>query len=142
MLDDIFLEKLIEKAKENNNIASDSKLSVLLGHTRTSISQIRTGRKHPSDELMVKLCKLAGEKPVKGLMYLNALRTKGETKKIYQEALKKVSIYLFLMVFSLIALSPNNAYASPSDCDEYKHEQYSQYTLSHQRYGEIYIIQQ
>ena len=53
------IEDLLDLAKKTANIESDYALSKVLGITSGNLSNIRTGKSHPSNEIAVKLATLA-----------------------------------------------------------------------------------
>ncbi|MBF0383410.1 MAG: hypothetical protein HQL69_20515 [Magnetococcales bacterium] len=97
------IDQLCDKAIKNHNLRSDRALGRILGVSQSSISQWRTKRAWPSDERMIHLANLAGEKPEQALLLLSIWRTEGETRATWQKLFSTLSAACLAIAIALPA---------------------------------------
>ena len=79
-------QELLVLAFQRSGTQSWRKLAGLLGVTPTNIQSIRHGRSKPSDELCFEIAQMAGVDPYTALMQLNAERSEGKARRLYEKA--------------------------------------------------------
>ncbi len=103
----------LDCAKEKTGLSTDLALNFALGYKGLSVSDIRNGRKFPSDHVMLKLADMAGVPPEEALLDLNSWRTKGTSAApIYERmarALHGIVLCFMLTLPALINPTPANA---------------------------------
>lgn len=69
-------KQLLDRAKKAQGIESDYRLAQVLGVAKTAITNYRSGRNHPNDEIAARLADLAGQDPSSVIAELYAERAK------------------------------------------------------------------
>lgn len=85
------IDDLLDRARERSGLSSDRKLCKALGVTTSQVHSYRMGFSNPSDDTLVKLCKLAGSEPTLYLLELNIERSRGPAKAIYRRLLERLA---------------------------------------------------
>ena len=98
------IDEYADLAKEKNGFKSDRQLSKNLGFSGNSVSYWRRGMNFPSDDMMMKLAKLAGVDTTTALIDLNVWRTDGETQKAYQGLSRRMASFLSLALVACATL--------------------------------------
>ena len=100
----------IEKLKEKTG--SYSKVAEQIGITRASLSAIKRGLTHPSDETIIKLCKVIGIEPFEMLAQNDIESSKGEVKKTREIMAKKLGS----VAASILAITTLPAILNEAQC--------------------------
>jgi len=113
------IDDYCELAKSRNKLKTNSALARELGLSHNSPTAWKTRRAWPSDEVMIKLAKMAGVDPMDGILDLNIWRSSGEAISLYTRMKKAMTAALVLLVFSffaqgLIPFETANAAAYPA----------------------------
>jgi transcriptional regulator with XRE-family HTH domain len=105
------VDDYLDRAKDAAGINSDRALSQALGVSHGSVSQIRTKRAWPSDELMIRLADLAGMDRGQALLDLNIWRSDGVARSIYKRLARAVAAALLVYALAFSG-QPNPAQAA------------------------------
>lgn len=71
-----FTQKLLDRAKKAQGIESDYRLAQVAGVAKTAVTNYRSGRNAPDDEVAARLAELAGMNPESVIAELHAERAK------------------------------------------------------------------
>lgn len=119
-------EYYLEKAKQNQGFLYDNQIDEALGFKGSMTTMIKKGKRHLSDESMVKLAQLAGEKPEQALLDLNVWRAPDSVKSTYATILQKLThttaAICILAASTLTYTAPSHAASLSSgnaDCVSY-----------------------
>ena len=107
------IDDYCELARSKNGLKNNAALARALGVSHNSPTGWKTRRTWPSDEVMIKLAKLAGVDPAEALLDLNIWRSNGEAISIYsrmRQALSAAVIALVVLVAGQVAI-PQDATA-------------------------------
>lgn len=105
------IDDYMTRAKDRNGLSSDRQLSAALGISGPTTNFWKSRRTWPSDEVMVRLARLAGEDEQIALLHLSSWRTTGQTATMYLDLARKISamaVTLFLL-FSILPASQSHA---------------------------------
>lgn len=95
------VDEYLDHAKTATRAKSDRELSKLLGVVPGTVSQIRTKRIWPSDDLMVRIAQAANLDPEQALVDLNIWRTSGPARSIYERLAKALAAAAIAGLFIL-----------------------------------------
>lgn len=107
----ITVDEYLDRAKRHTGTQSDRQLSIFLGVVPGTISQIRTKRTWPSDDLMLKIADAANMDAEQALIDLNIWRNEGPARAIY-ERLARAMTAACLALFLIFAGQPEPALAN------------------------------
>lgn len=79
-------QELLVLAYERSGSKSWRKLALKLDISSTMVNAIRRGHSKPGDELCIEIAQLAGVDPYAALMQLNAERSEGKARRLYEKA--------------------------------------------------------
>ncbi|WP_342315423.1 hypothetical protein [Lysobacter sp. FW306-1B-D06B] len=75
--------QLLDKAKERRSIPTDMALAARVGRSRQAVAQWRSGAKHPEDDMICELARLAEVDPAPYLVAAAAERSHGVAAKTW-----------------------------------------------------------
>lgn len=105
------IDDYIDRAKSANGLKADMALGRLLGVSHGTISQMRTKRIWPGDDLMVRIAEAANMDPEQALIDLNIWRNEGPARAIY-ERMARAAAAACLALFLIFAGQPEPALAN------------------------------
>lgn len=106
----------IDMAKEKQGLSSDNALNKTMGFKGSTMSYLRLGKSHLSDEKMIELARLGGLDETTALMDLNMWRTSNPiVQKAYANILHRLSHAAVIAVatFTIFCAFASNSMASP-----------------------------
>lgn len=108
------IDKYIDLARDKNNLRSDRQLSFAFGLNAAAVNTWRTRRAWPSDDVMIKLAKMAGVDPMDAILDLNIWRSSGEAITLYTRIKKSMTAMLVLLAVGVGGqlATPSNALAA------------------------------
>jgi len=83
--------ELLLLAYQRSGHKSWRKFAATLGISQTHAQALRHGRGKPSDELCLEIAQMAGIDPYTALLQLNAERSEGKARRLYEKALRERS---------------------------------------------------
>jgi hypothetical protein len=104
-------EFYIEAAKEKQGFKYDNQVDNALGFKAAMTTYLKQGKRHLSEDSMIKLAKLAGIDETIALMDLGVMKCDGEAQKAYAKILQKIGAMIALAL-GLNVLVPTAAMAS------------------------------
>jgi transcriptional regulator with XRE-family HTH domain len=117
------IEDLLDRAKKSANIESDYALAKVLGISPGNLSNIRTGKSHPSNEVAVKLATLAKIEEMQVIASIEYRTANTEKKKkfwkSYLESRGLVATIGMIGLGLSIMTSPEPAEANVLHIDNY-----------------------
>ena len=82
-------QELLLAAKTRSGARSWRALAEMLGVSPKMVNVIRHGHSKPGDELCIEIAHLAGVDPYTALLQLNAERSEGKARRLYQKAIRE-----------------------------------------------------
>jgi transcriptional regulator with XRE-family HTH domain len=84
-------QELLISAKARSGARSWRALAAMLGVAPCTVNGIRHGIQRPGDELCLEIAQLAGVDPYTALLQLNAERSEGKARRLYEKVLRERS---------------------------------------------------
>lgn len=105
-------KQLIDRAKKASGIESDYALSKVLDVSPSAVTNWRSGRSHPADELAAHLAELAGQNPSSVLADLYAERAKSPAQRalwlrMADQLRHAVAAVMLCLGFAMLSLAPS-----------------------------------